>query len=158
MPRGPFSVLRHREFRTVWTAMFVSDVGTWMQVGALGIFVAESTGKAAWVGVIATVSYLATGLISPLGGTLADRHDRRRVVAVGVSAQAGVAVALTASFAAGGQGPLLLTLLAGAQGALTALVQPPVAREPGETGLGQVLSRYRRVASSPAAAVPKGSA
>lgn len=124
MLRGPLAALRHRQFRIVWLAMFVSDLGTWMQIGALGIYMVEGTGRATWVGIITTVSYLATGLVAPLGGTLADRYDRRLVVAAGTIGQLLLAGALAGAFAAGVRSPLLLTVIVGLQGALGALVIP----------------------------------
>ncbi len=124
MRLGPLAVLHERNFRLLWSGMIVSDIGTWMQIAALGIYVAETTGKASWVGLITTATYLAVALFSPFGGTLADRHDRRRVIAIACLVQAALSVILVCALITGHDSPLLLWLLAGLQGSASAAVLP----------------------------------
>jgi MFS family permease len=93
-----FSSLRafaHRDFVHVWTGALVSNIGTWMEMLALGVFVTEVTGKAEWTGGIAALTYLPSVILSPLGGALADRFDRRVYLAVGTLVQALLAAILT---------------------------------------------------------------
>jgi len=68
-------------YRRIWLGAFVSNVGTWVQNIALGVWVTQTTGKAGWTGTIAALSYLPADLLGPLSGALADRWDRRRLVA-----------------------------------------------------------------------------
>src|SRR5439155_8619261 len=73
-----FRPLRHRQFALVWSAALVSNVGTWMQTIAVGVLVTEITHKAGWVGFVTAAAFLPIGVLSPIGGALADRVERRR--------------------------------------------------------------------------------
>jgi MFS family permease len=68
----------------VWTGSFVSNIGTWMETVAIGVYVTQATGQAAWTGTVAALTYVPTVLLGPFGGALADRFDRRRFL-VGVT-------------------------------------------------------------------------
>jgi MFS family permease len=81
---SPLRPFRHRAFATVWTGSFISNVGTWMETVAIGVYVTQATGQAAWTGTVAALTYVPTVLLGPFGGALADRFDRRRFL-VGVT-------------------------------------------------------------------------
>jgi MFS family permease len=81
---SPFRPFRHRAFAIVWTGSFVSNIGTWMETVAIGVYVTQATGQAAWTGTVAALTYVPTVLLGPFGGALADRFDRRRFL-VGVT-------------------------------------------------------------------------
>jgi MFS family permease len=83
-PVSPLRPFRHRAFATVWTGSFVSNIGTWMETVAIGVYVTQATGQAAWTGTVAALTYAPTVLLGPFGGALADRFDRRRFL-VGVT-------------------------------------------------------------------------
>jgi MFS family permease len=92
---SPLRPFRHRAFATVWTGSFVSNIGTWMETVAIGIYVTQATGQAAWTGTVAALTYAPTVVLGPFGGALADRFDRRRFL-VGVTLfQTLLAAALT---------------------------------------------------------------
>jgi len=102
MGRRPTALrpLRHRDFALLWAAAATSNVGTWMQAVAVGIFVTELTGQARWAGLVAAAAFLPIGLLAPFGGALADRHDRRRfllLTTLGETALAGLLAVLTAT-------------------------------------------------------------
>ena len=80
MAKGAFSPFRYRDYTLYWTGNFVSNIGTWMETIALGAFVAESTGKAVWSGIIAAAGFVPSGLLSPVGGVIADRFPRKPVL------------------------------------------------------------------------------
>ena len=81
---SPLRPFRHRAFATIWTGSFVSNIGTWMETVAIGVYVTQATGQAAWTGTVAALTYAPTVLLGPFGGALADRFDRRRFL-VGVT-------------------------------------------------------------------------
>ena len=81
---SPFRPFRHRAFAVIWTGSFVSNIGTWMETVAIGVYVTQATGQAAWTGTVAALTYVPTVLLGPFGGALADRFDRRRFL-VGVT-------------------------------------------------------------------------
>ncbi|WP_224240537.1 MFS transporter [Hyalangium gracile] len=92
-----FSSLRafeHPGYLPVWTGALVSNVGTWMETVALGVYVTQVTGQAEWTGGVVALSYAPSVVLSPLGGALADRFDRRAYVAVGSLGQMLLAVFL----------------------------------------------------------------
>jgi len=60
----------------------VSNIGGWIQTIAIGVFATETTGKAAWTGIVAAVGYLPAVVLGPVGGALADRYDRRKILAL----------------------------------------------------------------------------
>lgn len=93
-----FSSLRafgHRNFVYVWSGALVSNIGTWMETLALGVFVTTVTGRAEATGAIAAITYIPALLLSPVAGALADRFDRRAYVAVGTIVHALLAGILT---------------------------------------------------------------
>jgi MFS family permease len=92
---SPLRPLRHRAFAIVWTGSFVSNIGTWMETVAIGVYVTQATGQAAWTGTVAALTYAPTVLLGPFGGALADRFDRRRFLVAVTLFQTALAAALT---------------------------------------------------------------
>jgi MFS family permease len=78
---SPFRPFRHRTFAILWSGAFVSNIGTWIETVAIGVYVTQATGRAAWTGTVAALTYVPTVLLGPIGGALADRFDRRRYLA-----------------------------------------------------------------------------
>jgi MFS family permease len=78
---SPLRPFRHHAFATIWAGAFVSNIGTWMETVAVGVYVTQTTGQAAWTGTVAALTYVPTVLLGPIGGALADRFDRRRYLA-----------------------------------------------------------------------------
>lgn len=77
MASSAFSPFKYRDFTLYWVGNFISNIGTWMETVALGAYVAEVTGKAFWSGIIAAAGFVPSGLLSPLGGVIADRFPRK---------------------------------------------------------------------------------
>lgn len=76
----PLHALEHKEFRALWVATFVSNCGTWMQKVAVAWLIYTAGGSAMWLGIDAALSGLPALILLPIGGVLADRVDRRRVL------------------------------------------------------------------------------
>jgi MFS family permease len=77
---GPLAAFEYRDFRLFWISLFVSNIGTWMQMTATNWLLYELTGSPIQLGlngVFRAVPAIALGLIS---GTFADRYDRRRLL------------------------------------------------------------------------------
>jgi len=98
---SPFRPFRHRAFATLWTGSFVSNIGTWMETVAIGVYVTQTTGQAAWTGTVAALTYVPTVLLGPFGGALADRFDRRRFLVAVTMFQVALAGTLTLLTAGG---------------------------------------------------------
>lgn len=76
---GSFDAFRYRDYRLLWTGAVLSNVGTWMQMIALGWYVFQLTHSAFWVSFITFVNFIPI-VLSPLGGVLTDRFDRRKIL------------------------------------------------------------------------------
>jgi MFS family permease len=77
-----FTALRSRNYRIFLAGAFVSNVGTWMQRVAQDWLVLElSGGSALAVGVTTGLQFLPM-LLSPYGGLIADRFDKRRILKI----------------------------------------------------------------------------
>jgi MFS family permease len=80
---NPFRALqRHRNYRRFWIGYTVSLVGTWMRNVAQGWLALELTNDAFMVGLVGAVGNLPVLLFSLLGGVLADRYSKLRIVRV----------------------------------------------------------------------------
>jgi MFS family permease len=80
-------VLRNRDFNLYWSGVVLSQIGTRGTVAANLYQVYDLTGSIAYTGLVGVGQAVALLLLSPLGGALADRYDRRRLLqaAQGVS-------------------------------------------------------------------------
>ncbi|MBA3259755.1 MAG: MFS transporter [Gemmatimonadales bacterium] len=72
----------------------VSLIGTWMQTVAQSWLVYRLTGSAVLLGTVAFASQIPIFLLSPLGGVVADRWERRRVLLITQSCMMVLALAL----------------------------------------------------------------
>lgn len=116
--------LRHRNFALVWSAALVSNVGSWMQTVAVGVLVTARTGHPAWTALVAAAGFLPAGLLSPFGGVLADRVDRRRLFLVTTVGETSFAAALAVLAATGRPSAGTVTLLVLGGGCMAALGFP----------------------------------
>lgn len=99
---NPFRVLRHREFRLFWVGLAVSACGTWMQIVALSLLVLKITrGSAFALGTVMFTQALSFFFFALIGGDVADRLDKRRILLLTQSASAGLAILLGLLTAAG---------------------------------------------------------
>ena len=92
--RQMFRALRHPSYRLFWTGNFISNTGTWMYNLAQGWLVFELTDSPLWLGLVGFTSWIPLLLFTPLGGVVADRADRRRVMLLAQSAMMAVAFLL----------------------------------------------------------------
>ena len=72
--------LKNRDFRLFLGGQLISLVGTWMQLVAQSWLVYRLTGSSLLLGSTAFCGQIPILLFSPLGGIVADRFSRRRVV------------------------------------------------------------------------------
>lgn len=96
--------LRSKNFALVWSSALVSNIGSWMQVVALGVIVTARSHNPLWTGLVAAAAFVPIGVLSPVGGALADRLDRRRWLITTTVGEA-VCAALLAALAATGHAP-----------------------------------------------------
>lgn len=72
--------LRHRNFQLFFAGQLISLVGTWMQTVAQSWLVYRLTGSTLLLGTVGFASQIPVFLIAPIGGTVADRANRHRIV------------------------------------------------------------------------------
>ena len=70
-------------FLLIWLGSFISQIGSGMTSFALGIYTYQLTGQVTASALVTLSAFLPGLLASPLAGTLADRHDRRLLMALG---------------------------------------------------------------------------
>jgi MFS family permease len=77
-----FSSLRHRNFRLLWTGNLATQAGYWMNTVAVGWYVYNQTESAFWLGISGFISGIPLLLFSLVGGVLADRVNRWKLLMV----------------------------------------------------------------------------
>ncbi len=75
-----FRALQHRNFRLFFSGQLISLVGTWIQMVAQYWLVYRLTGSTLLLGTLGFVSQIPIFLLSPIGGHVADRYPRQRIV------------------------------------------------------------------------------
>jgi MFS family permease len=86
----------YRDFRVLWFGAFTSTVGTWMQKVAQSWLILELTKSAFYLGLDDFLGQLPILLLTLIGGVIADRHDRRRLLLGSQYVQMGTALTLAA--------------------------------------------------------------
>lgn len=72
--------LTHRNFRLLWFAALGSTIGTWMQQYAQGLLVFDLTKSSFYLGLDGALAQLPILLFMLIGGVVADRYDRRKLL------------------------------------------------------------------------------
>ncbi len=77
-----FQAMRSPQFRRYWVGAFFSFVGSWVQNVAQSWLVYDLTRSEFLLGLVGFVSGLPMLFLSPFGGALADRFNRRRILLI----------------------------------------------------------------------------
>lgn len=94
-------LLHNRDFLLFWSGVVLSQIGTRATVAASLWQVYDLTGSIAATGLVGGAQALALVVLSPLGGVLADRWDRRRLLQASQAVAMLVALAMAAVSLAG---------------------------------------------------------
>src|SRR5512140_1850092 len=78
--RRVFKAFHYRDFRLLWFGACTSSIGTWMQIVAQSWLVLDISHSAFLLGVDSFLGQIPILLFSLIGGVIADRIDRRRVL------------------------------------------------------------------------------
>lgn len=81
-PHVRFAALQSRNFRLLWIGLLISNAGTWMESTASGWLVTdlEPSHASFWLGVMAAAFAVPMLVLPPLGGAVADRISRLRLL------------------------------------------------------------------------------
>ena len=78
--RNSFRSLRHRNFRLVWSAGLISNVGSWAQIIAQDWLVWELTHSSLAISVAATIQMIPSMMFSLQAGLIADRFPKDKIL------------------------------------------------------------------------------
>src|SRR5215510_547476 len=91
-----FHAFTYRDFRLLWFGAFTSSSGTWLQETALAWMLMRLTNDASYLGYNAFLSTSPILIFTLIGGVLADRFDRRRILITSQWSQLTFALTLAA--------------------------------------------------------------
>ena len=80
--RGALKLLRAGPFRRYIVGSAISDTGTWMQVMAQAWVMSTLTNKAILLGMVNFAAGIPTLALTMIGGSVADRFDKRKILIV----------------------------------------------------------------------------
>src|SRR5512142_3360272 len=90
-----FRLIRNnRNFRLLWTAQIVSELGDWFYSVAIFSFLLEVAGTAQSVGFAFVLQVLPQFFASPAAGVINDRLSRKRVMIFADWMRAGIVLAM----------------------------------------------------------------
>jgi predicted MFS family arabinose efflux permease len=75
-----FHAFSYRDFRLLWFGAFISSSGTWLQETALNWILKKLTDDPSYIGLNAFLATSPILIFTLIGGVLADRIDRRRIL------------------------------------------------------------------------------
>ena len=81
-------VLRQPAVRSALLGLFLSSIAHIALTVAIGVLVYDITGNKLDLGWLGLIEFLPTAVLVPITGTLADRYDRRIIMACGLAAEA----------------------------------------------------------------------
>jgi len=97
--RRTFKSFEYRDFRLLWFGACMSSIGTWMQEIAQNWLVLEMTNSPFLLGLDAFLGDIPIFLFSMVGGVIADRMDRRKLLMISQVVQMMSALTLAALIA-----------------------------------------------------------
>jgi MFS family permease len=120
-----FHALGHsRNFRLFFIGQAISVTGTWMQMVAAAWLVLRLTGSGVALGIDTALAFGPILLFGAFGGTIADRHDKRRILVATQVAFGVLALALWAIVATDVVQLWMVYALSFLQGVVTSIDQP----------------------------------
>ncbi len=78
--RDFISSLYHRDYRYFWFGALFSNIGTWLQIVALGWLVLKLTNSAFYLGLVSFATLAPVFFFAIPAGLAADMYDRRRLI------------------------------------------------------------------------------
>jgi len=76
-----YAAFRSAPFRALWIGMVVSNIGTQMQIVGQGWLVRDLSAAPVALGLVSLAAALPMIFVTPIGGAIADRFPRRRLLA-----------------------------------------------------------------------------
>lgn len=114
----------NRNFALFSVGNVLSLTGNWIQLVAVSWLIWELTGSTVWLGIVAASQFVPIFLVSPLGGVLADRMDRRRLILFSNGGGLLCALALFVIYTTGNLNVVVICIIRALQAAFQSLGQP----------------------------------
>ena len=99
--RRVFKAFQYRDFRLMWVGACTSSIGTWMQIVAQGWLVYQLSHSQRLLGLNEFLAGLPIFLFTLVGGVVADRVERRKILLMSQYVQMASAGSLTILAATG---------------------------------------------------------
>ena len=99
----------NRQFLILWTGQLLSKTGSGISAFAIGIYILNKTGSTTAFSMLLLAAFLPSVLLNPVGGIIADRKDRRFLIALGDSGSASGVLIIALSLFLDGNYILLFT-------------------------------------------------
>jgi predicted MFS family arabinose efflux permease len=99
--RRVFKAFQYRDFRLMWVGACASSIGTWMQIVAQGWLIYRLSHSAFLLALDQFLAGIPIFLFSLIGGVVADRVERRKILLISQYIQMGSAAVLTLLVATG---------------------------------------------------------
>src|SRR5215468_2640314 len=99
--RRVFKAFHYRDFRLMWIGACTSSIGTWMQIVAQGWLIYRLSHSAFLLALDQFLGGIPIFLFSLIGGVVADRAERRKILLVSQYVQMACATVLTVLIATG---------------------------------------------------------
>src|SRR5579871_316325 len=99
--RRVFKAFDYRDFRLMWIGACTSSIGTWMQIVAQGWLIYRLSHSSFYLGLDQFLAGLPIFLFSLIGGVVADRAERRKILIISQYIQMASAGTLTVLVTAG---------------------------------------------------------
>lgn len=115
---------QHRDYRLYFAGQLLSFVGNWMQSAAQAWLVYRLTDAPVMLGLVAFAGQAPVFLLATVGGAIADRHGRQRVLWYAQWAGLAIAAGLATLTASGHISPSLILLFATLGGVVSAFEIP----------------------------------
>ncbi|RPI24936.1 MAG: MFS transporter [Actinobacteria bacterium] len=122
--RRTFSSLGVFNYRLYFFGQIVSVSGTWMQAVAQSWLVLQLTGSGTAIGLVVALQFLPMLFLAPLGGVIADRFDKRRLLILTQSAAALLAALLGLLIVTGAVELWMIYVLAACLGIINSIDTP----------------------------------
>jgi MFS family permease len=121
---GRFAAFASRDFRLLWIGATLSSIGTWAHVVAQGWLMYELTNSPLWLGYIGLVRALPLLAFPLVGGVIADRFSRLKILSLTQAAALVAAAVLALTTAVGHVQPWHLLCFAFFSAVVQALDNP----------------------------------
>lgn len=114
----------NRNFALFSAGNVLSLTGNWIQLVAVSWLIWELTNSTVWLGIVAASQFVPIFLVSPLGGVLADRLDRRRLILFSNGGGLFCALALFVIYSTGNLNVIVICVIRALQATFQSLGQP----------------------------------